>query len=67
MSTTNRASLLNKTHKVLKRTYKHTPVKGDQVVLDTLLLAACLENAKHDSGQQAFEILRNAFFDSPLE
>ncbi len=63
MSTTNRATLLNKTHKVLKRTYKHPSVKADQVLLDTLLFAACLENARHDVALQAFETLKGAFFD----
>jgi endonuclease III len=63
MSTTNRASLLNKTHKVLKRTYKHTPTKGDHVLLDTLLFAALLENARHDTAVQAYETVRRAFFD----
>ncbi len=63
MSTTNRASLITKTHKVLKRTFKHTPVKGDQVLLDSLLFAACLENAHYDAAVQAFETLKGAFFD----
>jgi endonuclease-3 len=63
MSTTNRASLLNKTHKVLKRTYKHTPVKGDQPLLESLLFAACLENAHYDAARAAYEKLRGAFFD----
>lgn len=63
MSTTNRATLLTKTHKVLKRTYKHTPLKGEQVLLDSLLFAACLENARHDAAQKAYETLKRAFFD----
>ena len=63
MSTTNRASLLTKIHKVLKRTYKHTPLKGDQVLLDSLLFAACLENARHDAALKAYDTLKRAFFD----
>jgi endonuclease III len=62
-STTNRASLLNKTHKILKRTYKHTPTKGDQPLLESLLFAACLENSRFDATVQAFETLKNSFFD----
>ncbi len=50
MSTPNRAALLTKTHKVLKRIYKHTPLKGDQPLLESLLFACCLENAQHDAG-----------------
>ena len=63
MSTTNRATLLTKTHKVLKRTYKYTPTKGDHVLLDSLLFAACLENARYDAAVQAFETLKKTFFD----
>jgi endonuclease-3 len=63
MSTTNRATLLTKTHKVLKRTYKYTPTKGEHALLDSLLFAACLENARYDAAVQAFETLKKTFFD----
>jgi endonuclease-3 len=63
MSTTNRATLLTKTHKVLKRTYKYTPTKGEHGLLDSLLFAACLENARYDAALQAFETLKKTFFD----
>ena len=63
MTTPNRAALLNKTHKVLKRTYKHTPTKGDQPLLDALLFACCLENTPHEMAQTALAKVRGAFFD----
>jgi hypothetical protein len=63
MSTPNRAALLNKTHKVLKRTYKYNSVRGEQPLLESLLLACCLENARHDVAQETFAKLRSAFFD----
>ncbi len=63
MTTSNRAALLNKTHKHLKRTYKHTPLKGDQPLLESLLFACVLENARHDTAQQAFTKVQAAFFD----
>jgi endonuclease III len=63
MSTSNRASLLTKIHKALKRTYKVTPVKGEQDLLEALLFAGCLENAHYDAAQAAFDKLRGAFFD----
>src|SRR3954471_6102422 len=63
MTTSNRAALLNKIHKVLKRTYKPAPIKGDQPVLETLLLACCLENASHDVAQTMLSKLRASFFD----
>jgi hypothetical protein len=63
MSTPNRATLLNKTHKVLKRSYKYNSVRGEQPLLESLLFACCLENARHDLAQETFAKLRSAFFD----
>jgi endonuclease-3 len=63
MTTTNRAALLNKIHKVLKRTYKHTPTKGDHPLLESMLFACCLENTRHDVAQAGFAKVRAAFFD----
>ena len=63
MTTPNRASLLNKTHKVLKRSYKPTPVKGDQPLFESLLFASCLENTRYDVAQEGFAKVRAAFFD----
>ncbi|MBI3839796.1 MAG: hypothetical protein HY288_17885 [Planctomycetia bacterium] len=63
MSTPNRATLLNKTHKVLKRSYKYNPVRGEQPLLESLLFACCLENARHDVAQETFAKLRSTFFD----
>ena len=63
MSTPNRAALLNKTHRVLKRVYKHTPTKGDQPLLESLLFACCLENAHYEVAQADLAKLRAAFFD----
>ncbi|REK09487.1 MAG: hypothetical protein DWQ37_18830 [Planctomycetota bacterium] len=64
MSSTNKAALFNKTHRVLKRTYKDVPTKYDQtLLLESLLFASCLENARWEVAQPAFEKLRDAFFD----
>ena len=63
MSTPTRATLLNKLHKVLKRTYKHDPLKGDQLLLESLLFACCLENARQQVARQAFTKVQGAFFD----
>jgi endonuclease-3 len=63
MSTSNRPRLLNKTYKLLKRAYKHTPLKGEQPLLETLLFACVLENARSDVARQALDRLRGAFFD----
>lgn len=63
MTTPNRAATLTKTHKVLKRTYKPTTTKGDAPLMECLLFASCLENARHDAAQEAFAKLQGAFFD----
>src|ERR1700674_1765901 len=63
MSTPNRATLLNKTHKVLKRSYKYNSVRGEQPLLESLLFACCLENARHEAAEGMFAKLRSAFFD----
>jgi endonuclease III len=63
MTTPNRAALLTKIHKVLKRSYKHHALKGDQPLLESLLFAACLENARHEVAEEAYTKVRAAFFD----
>jgi endonuclease III len=63
MTTTNRAALINKTHRAVKRLYKHSPLRGEQPLLETLLFACCLENTRHDVAQQGYEKLKAAFFD----
>jgi hypothetical protein len=63
MSTPNRAAILTKAHKVLKRVYKHTPLKGEQPLMESLLFACCLENAHYDAAQKAYADVQAAFFD----
>jgi hypothetical protein len=63
MSTSNRAALIGKLQRVLKRTYKYTPTRGEQPLLESLLFACCLENARHDVARQALARLRDSFFD----
>ena len=63
MTTSNRSATLNKSHRVLKRTYKHAPTKGEQPVLESLLFACCLENTRHEVAREAFAKVRQAFFD----
>ncbi len=55
MTTPNRAALLNKIHKVLKRSHKYTATKGDQPLLEALLFACCLENTHLDVARAQFE------------
>jgi endonuclease-3 len=63
MSTSNRAALLNKVYRILKRTYKTAPPRGERPLLESLLFASCLENTRYDVAQEVFTKLRGAFFD----
>ena len=46
---TNRAALLTKLHKVLKKHYKPVSPPKDRTVLEHLLYACCLENARPEA------------------
>jgi hypothetical protein len=60
---TNRAALLAKIHKVLKKHYKLIAPPADRTVLDHLLYAACLENARYEAADEAFARLKELYFD----
>jgi endonuclease-3 len=62
-TSSNRASTLTKAHKILKRSYKHNPLRGEQQVLDSLLFACLLENTRYEVAQQAYAKVQAAFFD----
>ncbi len=62
MSASNRSALITKSHKVLKKHY--SPVTPETMnVLDTLIYAACLENARHDAADAGFKNIKNVSFD----
>lgn len=62
MATPNRMAILTKMHKVLKKHYKPAPIP-DRPVLEHLLYACCLENARHEAANRAFEAVSTGFFD----
>jgi hypothetical protein len=62
MANPNRAALLTKTHKVLKKHYKPV-VHAERPILEQLLFAACAENAHYDKAEQAYQALVDRFFD----
>lgn len=63
MTTTNRAALIAKVQKVLKKHYKPYDPPADRTVLDHLLYACCLENARYEAADEAFAKLRETYFD----
>ena len=63
MTTTNRAALLTKLHKVLRKHYKPYAPPSDRSVLEHLLYASCLENARPDAADEALARLKELYFD----
>jgi endonuclease III len=63
MATSNRAALLTKMHKVLKKHYQPFPSESAQPLLEQLLFALCLENTRYEPAQAAYNALRTTFFD----
>ncbi len=62
MGTSNRAALLTKTHKALKKRY--TPITpAERPLLGQLLLALCLENSSYEAAEKVMAELEGGFFD----
>lgn len=62
MATLNRAALLTKMHKVLKKHYTPVPMP-DRPLLEHLLYACCLENASYSAADKAYAAVSTNFFD----
>ena len=63
MSNTNRAAVLTKTHRVLKKHYKPVALPSNRNLLEHLLYACVLESAKHEQADEAFARLQQSYFD----
>jgi hypothetical protein len=63
MAPSNRSALLTRAHRVLKKHFKAVPPPADRPLLEQLLFACCLENARYESAEQAFAALTKGFFD----
>jgi hypothetical protein len=61
--TTNRTSAISKVYKVLKKHYKPAAPPAERTVLEHLLYACLLENARHDAADEAFARLKELYFD----
>ena len=55
MTAPNRAALLSKAHKVLKKHYQPVSPPSDRTVLEHLLYACCVENAGFEAADEAFD------------
>jgi endonuclease-3 len=63
MSASNRADILTKTAKVIKKHFKPAAPPSDRSVLEHLLYACCLEKSKHDVCDDVFAKLQASYYD----
>ncbi len=63
MAATNRATLIAKTHKVLKQHYEPIKPDIDRPLLQQMLYACCLENAPYVAADKVYDRLMRHFFD----
>ena len=63
MPPVNRAALLTKTHRVLKKHYKAVSPDSDRTLLEHLLFASCLENAPPESAEKVYQAVLDRYFD----
>ena len=59
----NRAALITKLQKVLKKHYKPASPPADRTTLEHLLFACCLENSSLEAAEEAFARLQENYFD----
>jgi len=63
MAAKNRAALINKVLKVVKKHYKPVAPPKDRSLLQHLLFACSLENSSHDAAEKVFQTLSTDYFD----
>ena len=63
MASVSRSALFAKMQKVLKKHYKPVAPPEERTVLEHLLFASCLEDARYEAAEEAFGALGEAFFD----
>jgi endonuclease III len=63
MASKNRAALLNKVLKVVKKHYKPVAAPKDRSLLQNLIFACCLENSPHEPAEKVFQTLSADYFD----
>ena len=63
MASVSRTALFGKIHKVLKKYYKPVAPPAERTVLEHLLFACVLEDARYEPAEEAFAALRHTFYD----
>jgi endonuclease III len=63
MATSNRAALINRTLRILKKHYTPVPAPKDRTLFEHLMFACLLENSPFEAAEQVFATLRTDYFD----
>ncbi len=63
MTSASRSAVFAKIHKVLKKHYKPFAPPAERTVLEHLLFACVLEDARYEPADEAFAALKHTFFD----
>lgn len=63
MATPNRASLINRILKMVRKHYKPIPAAKDRTLFEHLAFACLVENSPHDVAEQVFNTLKADYFD----
>src|SRR5271165_303394 len=63
MHSVSRTALFGKIHKVLKKYYKPVAPPAERTVLEHLLFACTLEDARYEPAEEAFAALKHTFYD----
>lgn len=63
MGNVNRADRIEQLFKSLRKHYKPTTIAMDRPVLDLMLYACCLEDAKFENADEAFAKLQQSYYD----
>ncbi len=63
MSNKNRGDRIQLLHKVVKKHYKPVPAPEGRSVLEHIVYASCLEDARYDAADEAFHRLQESYFD----
>jgi len=63
MTSVSRTAVFGKIHKVLKKYFKPVAAPAERTVLEHLLFACVLEDARYESAEEAFAALKHTFYD----
>lgn len=63
LKSADRQAIIKKLVTDLKKRYRSAPPKSSRTVLETLLFAACLEDADHEDAENAYQQLLDTFYD----